>query len=108
MEASFNLIVEIVLVFAAVANAGIILPVFQKLTESERTNMASFKLNPEETLKDFKAFFAITAVFMVVISLFIFANILNNPFLATLGNVLSIISSFLPLFVFYRWWRRFK
>lgn len=108
MALSLSLISEIVLVLAAILNAGFILPVYQKLKDSERTNMASFQLNAEDTLKDFKIFFAITVVFTVATTSVIFGNLLDIAVLLTVGNILSMISSFLPLYIFYRWWRRFK
>lgn len=108
MALSLTVITEIVLVLSAVINAGFILPVFRKLQGSERTNMASFQLNPEETLKDFKVFFVITVSFIVATTTVMAGNMLENALLSTLGNVLSMVTSFMPLILFYRWWRRFK
>lgn len=98
---------ELVLVFSALLNALVIYPVLSKLQEDERSSMASFKLNSEETLKDFKIFFLVIVVFMVSIFIVFLGDLTGNATLNFVGDFLSMISSFLPLVIFIRWKRRF-
>ncbi|MFB6204800.1 MAG: hypothetical protein ABEJ75_04090 [Candidatus Nanohaloarchaea archaeon] len=99
---------EIILVFSAILNAVVIYPVYRKLVAREQTNMASFHLNPEAVFLDFKIFFLAVLMFMVSTSMLFYGAFLGNAGLVLAGNVLSLVSSFIPLAVFIRWWRRFR
>lgn len=104
----FEVIAEFVLAISAILNAVVIYPVFRQLQTSEKSNMARFQLNKEDTFMDFKIFFVATVFFFVAASTWLVSAWLGNAFLNTVGAVLSIIASFVPLIIFYRWWRRFE
>jgi len=107
MSSGISFYTEIILVLSAFLNAAVIYPVFSKLRENERSNMASFRLNPEDTLRDFKGFFAVLVFFTVATSFVLLGDITGSERFSVLGDLLSIISSFLPLAIFERWRRRF-
>jgi len=104
----FEVIAEFVLAVSAVLNAVVIYPVFRQLQTSEKSNMARFQLNKNDTLTDFRIFFGTTVFFFVATSIWLISTWLGNLFLNTIGSALSIIASFVPLVIFYRWWRRFE
>lgn len=103
-----QVIAEAILAFSAILNAAVIYPVFRMLERSEKSNMARFQLNKQDTFTDFKIFLGTTLFFIIASSIWLSADILGSRLLDTVGSILSIISSLLPLIIFYRWWRRFE
>lgn len=108
MAEGVSVLVEVVLALSALLNAVVVYPVYRKLHHRERTSMASFQLNPQAVFTDFKIVFA-TIIMFIVATLFVFyGNYVGSLALTDIGNVLSLVSSFMPLVVFVRWWRRFR
>lgn len=100
--------IEFMLALSAILNAVVIFPVYRKLNAKEKVNMASFSLKPSETLLDFRLINAAVVAFLVSTSVYILGDLFQVSPAVSLGNVMSSLSSFIPLYVFYRWWRRFR
>ncbi|MFB6208465.1 MAG: hypothetical protein ABEJ69_03880 [Candidatus Nanohaloarchaea archaeon] len=108
MAVTVSFLTEIILVLSALLTAAVVYPVYRKLSRQERVNMASFQLNAEEVFTDFKIFFFAILMFIVATSVLYYGDYAGNAAMIMAGNVISLVSSFIPLAVFIRWWRRFR
>ena len=103
-----ELVILSVLSICSVLNAAVVFLVYRKLSQSEESNMARFHINEEDTHLDFKIFMVTSILFFISTSTWMFAEMLGNIPVQNFGRGMAVISSFIPLAIFYRWWRRFQ
>jgi len=102
------MIADIILALSAVLNASLVYLVYSKFRNNQKVNLASFQLQSKEVVKDFQILLVITVIFGIATLSVFYGSYSSNNTLYSIGEGLSAFSSFLPLIVFYRWWRRFR
>jgi len=96
------------IVLANAIIAALSLLIYHKINKDGDTAMARFRLEPEETIKDFKILlyahgFEALALIMVMV-----AGTMANSNIVDLGRQLSAVYGIAFTVVFYRWYTRFK
>lgn len=81
--------------------------VFLSVSQNQEVSMASFQLHPRKVTWDFRILFAAMAAFGIAMAMYGVGGVTESRALLMGGRLLSFLFSFLPIFVFYRWWRRF-
>lgn len=99
---------EIALVIFALLNSALVLLVYRELRNRERKSMVSFRLHKTAVKNDFLIFFFVISFFTVAVVTGNYGMIVGDKVLYELGVQLSVVSSVAPLWIFYRWWRRFR
>lgn len=106
MAVEEQLIIWSILGFNAFLNVIFIYPVYKKLKDNEKSNMVRFRLNAEKTFTDFKIFLIATTFVLAAATSWFYTDYTGAQ--NTIGDILSILSGFIPLIIFYRWRKRFK
>lgn len=81
--------------------------VLWKLHKHGKEAMASFQLNPEEAIEDFKIMLAAEAFMIIGFLLYFVGGAVESSLFLNIGRVYAVIFSLFVLRVSYRWWVRF-
>lgn len=96
-----NAVISIIFVFFAFL-------VFLKVRKDNKKSMVSFKLNPDETVIDFKILFAGSLLMVFTLSNYLFGGYIESEMLINLGRSLYFLYILIVTIVLCRWVRRFK
>lgn len=81
---------------------------YRHLTMNSDRAMASFQLNADETLQNFRMIYYGSILEIFAFLIYGLGGLIDMAFLLNIGRIISIIFLGIAFTVSIRWWRRFK
>lgn len=81
--------------------------IYYKLRGASEAAMASFQLNQEDVIRDFKIIVISGIPLLIGGIIYVLGGFMENDFLKNFGYTGGIVTTILLDYVLYRWWRRF-
>lgn len=102
-----HFLLRIILAYLGAVGGYMGLSLLWRLQKQGEKAMASFQLNPEDAIEDFKILLAAQAFMIIGFFLYAAGGSVGSELMLNIGRSYAVIFALLVLDVFYRWWVRF-